>query len=628
MATTVVRANFPYQFFVDASGGPLDAGYVYLGQVNKDPRANPVTAYWDAAGTLPAAQPLRTSNGFITRAGTPANIFVAGTYSMLVQDKRGAQVYSVPDSATGAESTVTDVTPADGVLSWEPAAVAALTAASAAANRSTNENPDPTLPPKPTGLSSAEGTLTAAITWAKASYTVGHGPGRVIVYAAEWTAETAPLVAEARALGGIAEPVSRETMNINPQKTVRVWIAFESADGFEGPKSDPVDATSALIGRADISDLLITQKDISDGLEIGRLSNDPSFAGGAAIWSGFVQRAASTDAAAPPNTPAPFAAAFKSRDCLSSRKITVDAGDNYLLSVWLNPLNTGLTGGLVIWEHYADGRPVTAQAFEASPPPAANTWTKVKAKFKASPGAVAWQIGPHIGQAHSGQAVCWFANLRIGQMVESDLIVQGAVVADTIAARSISTEQLVVGSVTSGQSTAVLRGGFTVQPGQSIASITNTGESGISVDLPNPIGRGILILDAKYSGEWRPLGRSASNATPANLTDFSHFDIRSWWVLQDPDTLSVYAEGSVDEPHVGWRLGVPPADGALGAFFSFSRTYVAFIDSASSFKGRVSIYPSIRGIKNDINRSPVVPTTQDSLGMFVDIRATFISNKV
>lgn len=623
MATTVVRANFPYQFFVDASGGPLDAGYVYLGQVNKDPRSNPVTAYWDAAGTIPAAQPLRTSNGFITRAGTPANIFVAGTYSMLVQDKRGAQVYSVPDSATGAESTVTDVTPADGVLSWEPAAVAALTAAAAAANRSTNENPDPTLPPKPVGLSSAEGTLTAAITWTKAAYTVGHGPGRVIVYAAEWTAETAPLVTEARALGGIAEPVSRETLNINPQKTVRVWIAFESADGFEGPKSDPVDATSALIGRADISDLLITQADISDGLEMGRLSNDPSFAGGAAIWSGFVQRAASTDAAAPPNTPAPFAAAFKGRDCISSRKITVDAGDNYLLSVWFNPLSTGLTGGLVIWESYADGRPVTAQAFEASPPPAANTWTKVKTKFRASPGAVAWQIGPHIGQAHSGQAVCWFANLRIGQMVESDLIVQGAVVADTIAARSINTEQLVIGAATDTHATATIERSFVVETGAgSTSSVYQSASPYVEVPFSKKLGRGTLIIRARYE--------CSLTSTAASL--LRHFELVPMWALLHPTTRTGILSGGVevskheDEPPVMWKYRTPTDHTAAVA--NISRTYSMILNIEAQTDAILIFGLDFRGVINENAQGNWVPTSSETLLCMVSVSAEFVENKV
>jgi hypothetical protein len=38
----------------------------------------PVTVYWDAAGTIPAAQPLRTVNGYIMRGGTPANVFFDG----------------------------------------------------------------------------------------------------------------------------------------------------------------------------------------------------------------------------------------------------------------------------------------------------------------------------------------------------------------------------------------------------------------------------------------------------------------------------------------------------------------------------------------------------------------------
>lgn len=623
MATTVVRANFPYQFFVDSSGGPLDAGYVYLGQVGKDPRTNPVTAYWDAAGTIPAAQPLRTSNGFITRAGTPANIFVGGTYSMLVQDKRGAQVYSVPDSAAGAESTVTDVTPADGVLSWEPAAVAALTAASAAANRSTNENPDSTLPPAPTGLSAAPGTLTASITWTKAAYTVGHGPGRVIVYAAEWTAETAPLVTEARALGGIAEPVARETLSINPQKKVRVWLAFESADGFEGPKSAPVDATSSLIGRADIGDLIVTQADISDGLEMGRLVNDPSFAGGAQVWTGFVSRHASTDAAAPPNTPAPYMAFFKGRDCLSNRRLSVDSGDSYLLSIWFNPLNTGLTGGFAVYEYYADARPVTAQAFVASPVPAANTWTRVKAKVKVSPGAVAWLVGPNINQPHNGQAVCAFANLRMGLMVESDLIVQGAVVADTIAARSINTEQLVIGAATDTHATATIERAFVVETGAgSTNSVYQSATPYVEVPFSKKLGRGTLIIRARYE----------CSLTSSGASLLRHFELVPMWALLHPTTRTGIVSGGVevskheDEPPVMWKYRTPVDHTAAVA--NISRTYSMILNIEAQTDAILIFGLDFRGVINENAQGNWVPTSSETLLCMVSVSAEFVENKV
>jgi len=83
----------PFKTYTGLDGKPLDSGYVYFGKPNQNPITAPVTVYWDAAGTMPAAQPLRTVNGYIMRAGTPANVFFDGTYSELVQDSKKRQVF-------------------------------------------------------------------------------------------------------------------------------------------------------------------------------------------------------------------------------------------------------------------------------------------------------------------------------------------------------------------------------------------------------------------------------------------------------------------------------------------------------------------------------------------------------
>ncbi len=87
-----------YKLYADLDGNPLDNGYIYFGQVDQNPITSPVTVYWDAAGTQPAAQPIRTEDGYIVRNGTPANVFCSGAYSQLVQDKRHIQIYYAHDS--------------------------------------------------------------------------------------------------------------------------------------------------------------------------------------------------------------------------------------------------------------------------------------------------------------------------------------------------------------------------------------------------------------------------------------------------------------------------------------------------------------------------------------------------
>ncbi|MES2320174.1 MAG: right-handed parallel beta-helix repeat-containing protein [Pseudomonadota bacterium] len=82
-----------YKVFTDRDGNPLENGYVYFGLPNLNPVTSPIAVYWDAAGTQPALQPLRTVGGYIIRSGTPANVFVSGSYSELVLDNKGAQVF-------------------------------------------------------------------------------------------------------------------------------------------------------------------------------------------------------------------------------------------------------------------------------------------------------------------------------------------------------------------------------------------------------------------------------------------------------------------------------------------------------------------------------------------------------
>lgn len=88
----------PFKQYTDAAGAPLENGYVYFGTANLNPETNPIQMYWDAAGTIPAAQPLRTSAGYIVRAGTPSNVYAVGDFSITVRDKNGALIFTHPTS--------------------------------------------------------------------------------------------------------------------------------------------------------------------------------------------------------------------------------------------------------------------------------------------------------------------------------------------------------------------------------------------------------------------------------------------------------------------------------------------------------------------------------------------------
>ena len=86
MSLTQIAA--PYPIFIDIDGTPLDDGYLYIGEVSKNPETNPIAVYWDSEFKFPAAQPIRTNNGYPWRMGTPANIYCSQQFSITVRNKK------------------------------------------------------------------------------------------------------------------------------------------------------------------------------------------------------------------------------------------------------------------------------------------------------------------------------------------------------------------------------------------------------------------------------------------------------------------------------------------------------------------------------------------------------------
>ena len=95
-----------YPIFTDIDGQPLEDGYVWIGVANLAPIVNPITVYWDAALTIPAAQPIRTRGGYPVNSGTPARLYVNSNYSIQVQNKNGSVVYSAPAATERFSSVV------------------------------------------------------------------------------------------------------------------------------------------------------------------------------------------------------------------------------------------------------------------------------------------------------------------------------------------------------------------------------------------------------------------------------------------------------------------------------------------------------------------------------------------
>jgi hypothetical protein len=97
----------PFQQFFDRDGSPLDNGFVYVGTANLNPETDPLIVFFDDALTIPAAQPLRTSNGYIVRNGSPARVYTSQEdFSLTVRDKNSVLVFTVAD-ATAASNLAT-----------------------------------------------------------------------------------------------------------------------------------------------------------------------------------------------------------------------------------------------------------------------------------------------------------------------------------------------------------------------------------------------------------------------------------------------------------------------------------------------------------------------------------------
>jgi hypothetical protein len=85
----------PFPTFHDRDGQPLEAGFLYFGVAGLNAVSNPIPVYVDAALTIPAAQPVRTLNGFPQYAGAACRLYVnADDFSVVVNNADNTLVFS------------------------------------------------------------------------------------------------------------------------------------------------------------------------------------------------------------------------------------------------------------------------------------------------------------------------------------------------------------------------------------------------------------------------------------------------------------------------------------------------------------------------------------------------------
>jgi len=97
----MLQVQSPFQQFFDTAGSPLSNGTVYVGTAGQNPETNPIQLYWDIDGTQPVAQPIRTTNGYLSRTGTPARVFCSeNDFSMTVKDSKGRFVFTAASATS------------------------------------------------------------------------------------------------------------------------------------------------------------------------------------------------------------------------------------------------------------------------------------------------------------------------------------------------------------------------------------------------------------------------------------------------------------------------------------------------------------------------------------------------
>ena len=84
----------PYGYYTDVDGASLENAKIYIGTAGLDAVTNPIVVYWDAAETTPATQPIRTIGGVPDNAGTPADFFAPGDFSITILTSADVLVYS------------------------------------------------------------------------------------------------------------------------------------------------------------------------------------------------------------------------------------------------------------------------------------------------------------------------------------------------------------------------------------------------------------------------------------------------------------------------------------------------------------------------------------------------------
>lgn len=161
---TALSIQPPFPVITDIDGQPLEDGYVYIGTANLPPQTNPISVYWDAALTQPAAQPIRTIGGYPALNGTPGRLYVNSDYSILVRNRNGAQVYTAASATERYSDIVVNIDATNVSFTQGGSGVRTMTAQEKMRQRVSILDFTGV---DPTGVADSTAGIQAAITYAK-----------------------------------------------------------------------------------------------------------------------------------------------------------------------------------------------------------------------------------------------------------------------------------------------------------------------------------------------------------------------------------------------------------------------------------------------------------------------------
>ncbi len=100
------KIQIPYPLFSDIDGHPLDAGFIYIGEAGKNPEVYPIPVFWDEDLTVPAEQPVRTRNGYLSYFGKPGQLYADTAYcSITVQNKKQYTIATNLNTLIGSDGS-------------------------------------------------------------------------------------------------------------------------------------------------------------------------------------------------------------------------------------------------------------------------------------------------------------------------------------------------------------------------------------------------------------------------------------------------------------------------------------------------------------------------------------------